>query len=189
MLGSIAANFSLAIFLAGILITQSTSVESDVRMAPGETKNVAGLEFQFKGVAPASGPNFRAEQGELDVSRNGKLIATLNPQKRKYAGNTPVQTKADIRPGLFADVYVALGESLDDKGAWAVRIYVKPFVRWIWLGGLLMMLGGFVAACDRRFRAIAGIRDSGLGIIKNNADHAGSAFPNPESPIPNPGSS
>ena len=189
MLGMIAAHFGVAIFLAGVLITESTSVESDVRMAPGETKNVAGLEFQFKGVAPASGPNFRAEQGELDVSRNGKLIATLNPQKRKYAGNTPVQTKADIRPGLFADVYVALGESLDDKGAWAVRIYVKPFVRWIWAGGLLMMLGGFVAACDRRFRAIAGIRDSGLGIRKNNADHAGSAFPNPESPIPNPGSS
>jgi cytochrome c-type biogenesis protein CcmF len=65
-----------------------------------------------------------------------------------------VQTKADIGPGLFRDLYVALGESLDDKGAWAVRIYVKPFVRWIWLGGLLMMLGGFVAATDRRFRTL-----------------------------------
>ena len=136
-------------------------VVSDVRMTPGETKTIAGLDFTFKGVAPAQGPNFRAEQGVIEVSRDGKVISTLNPQKRQYSGNAPVQTKADIQPGLFRDVYVALGESLDPStgsgqttGAWAVRIYVKPFVRWIWLGGLLMMLGGFVAATDRRFRRL-----------------------------------
>ncbi|HEX7915174.1 heme lyase CcmF/NrfE family subunit [Rudaea sp.] len=154
MLGMIAAHFGVAIFLAGVLVTEATSVESDVRMAPGETKHIAGLDFKFNGVAAAQGPNFRAQQGVIEVSRDGKIISTLNPQKRQYSGNAPVQTKADIQPGLFRDVYVALGESLDDKGAWAVRIYVKPFVRWIWLGGLLMMLGGFVAATDRRFRAL-----------------------------------
>jgi len=154
MLGMIAAHFGVAIFLAGVLVTEATSVESDVRMAPGETKHIAGLDFKFNGVAAAQGPNFRAEQGVIEVLRDGKVISTLNPQKRQYSGNTPVQTKADIEPGLFRDVYVALGESLDDKGAWAVRIYVKPFVRWIWLGGLLMMLGGFAAATDRRFRAL-----------------------------------
>jgi len=154
MLGMIAAHFGVAIFLAGVLVTEATSVESDVRMAPGETKHIAGLDFKFNGVAAAQGPNFRAEQGVIEVLHDGKVISTLNPQKRQYSGNAPAQTKADIQPGLFRDVYVALGESLDDKGAWAVRIYVKPFVRWIWLGGLLMMLGGFVAATDRRFRAL-----------------------------------
>ncbi len=154
MLGMICAHFGVAIFLAGVLVTEATSVESDLRMAPGETKNIAGIDFTFKGVAPAQGPNFRAEQGVIEVSRDGRLIATLNPQKRQYSGNAPVQTRADIRPGVFRDIYVALGESLDDKGAWAVRIYVKPFVRWIWFGGLMMMLGGFVAAADRRFRIL-----------------------------------
>jgi len=83
------------------------------------------------------------------------LITTLHPQKRAYAGGGQVQSKSDIDPGLFRDLYVALGESLDEKtGAWSIRVYVKPFVRWIWLGGLMMMLGGFVAAADRRFRAL-----------------------------------
>ena len=172
MLGMIAAHFGVAIFLAGVLITESTSVESDVRMAPGETKNVAGLDFHFRGVAAAEGPNFRAAQGVIEVSRNGQLITTLNPQKRQYAGNSPVQTKADIQPGLFRDVYVALGESLDDKGAWALRIYVKPFVRWIWLGGLLMMLGGFVAATDRRFRALPARSDESAPVSATNPSHS-----------------
>jgi cytochrome c-type biogenesis protein CcmF len=155
MLGMILAHFGVAIFLAGVLITEASSVESDLRFAPNEIKTVAGLDFHFVGVAQTQGANFVAEQGQVEVSKDGALLTTLYPQKRKYSGNSPVQTKADIGPGLFRDLYVALGESLDDKGAWAVRIYVKPFVRWIWLGGLLMMLGGFVAATDRRFRTLA----------------------------------
>ena len=90
--------------------------------------------------------------------RNGQWIATLHPQKRQYAGGGQIQTKSDIDPGLTRDLYVALGEPLDEArqgtGAWAVRVYVKPFVRWIWLGGVLMMIGGFIAAADRRFRAL-----------------------------------
>ena len=190
MFGMIAAHFGVAIFLAGVLVTEATSVESDVRMAPGETKNIAGLDFTFKGVAPAQGPNFRAEQGVIEIAHDGQPVATLHPQKRQYAGRTPVQTKADIQPGLFRDIYVALGESLDPStgsgqatGAWAVRIYVKPFVRWIWLGGLLMMLGGFIAACDRRFRAIAVSRESGIGNRKSDESPASSI---PDSPFPVP---
>ncbi len=154
MLGMIAAHFGVALFLAGVLITEAASVESDLRFAPGESKTIGGLEFQFKGVARAQGPNYIADEGTLEVRRNGALITTLHPQKRAYVGGGQVQSKSDIDPGLFRDLYVALGESLDDKGAWSVRVYVKPFVRWIWLGGLMMMLGGFVAATDRRFRAL-----------------------------------
>ena len=135
----------------------------------------------------AQGPNFSADQGTISVSRADKQVATLHPQKRIYTRNNQPQTESAIDPGLLRDVYVALGEPVGTDGAWAVRIYIKPFVRWIWLGALFMMLGGFVAACDRRFRSIAGIRDSGLGMGESTATRADPALPNPESPIPNPG--
>jgi cytochrome c-type biogenesis protein CcmF len=153
MLGMILAHFGVAVFLAGVLITEATSVESDLRFAPNETRNVGGLDFRFRGVEHTQGPNYLADEGTLEVLHDDRVIATLHPQKRKYSGGEQIQTKSDIDPGLFRDVYVALGEPLDN-GAWAVRVYVKPFVRWIWLGGLFMMFGGFVAATDRRFRAL-----------------------------------
>ena len=168
MLGMILAHFGVALFLAGVLITESTSVESDLRFAPNETKTVGGLDFRFVGVQHAQGPNYAADEGTIEVRRGEQLVATLHPQKRQYVGGGSIQTKSDIDPGLFRDVYVALGEPLDDPakpaqnptGAWAVRVYVKPFVRWIWLGGLFMMVGGFTAATDRRFRAFAQKRDA-----------------------------
>jgi cytochrome c-type biogenesis protein CcmF len=88
------------------------------------------------------------------VLKDDRVVATLHPQKRQYSRRSQVQTESAIDPGLFRDIYVALGEPIGSGGAWAVRIYVKPFVRWIWLGALFMMLGGFVAAADRRFRAL-----------------------------------
>jgi cytochrome c-type biogenesis protein CcmF len=153
MLGMILAHFGVAVFLAGVLITEATSVESDLRFAPNETRNVGGLDFRFRGVEHAQGPNYSADEGTLEVLHDDHVVATLHPQKRQYSGGEQIQTKSDIDPGLFRDLYVALGEPLDN-GAWAVRVYVKPFVRWIWLGGLFMMFGGFVAATDRRFRAL-----------------------------------
>src|SRR5262249_45587779 len=95
MLGMIFAHFGVALFLAGVLITESTSVESDVRLAPNETKNVGGLDFRFKGVDRAQGPNYLADQGTIEVSRNGALVATLYPQKRQYSGGGQIQTKSD----------------------------------------------------------------------------------------------
>ena len=151
----ILAHFGFSLFLAGVLITEATSVESDLRFAPNETKTIAGLDFRFHGVERAQGPNYLADEGTIEVLRDNRVIATLHPQKRQYSGNEQIQTKSAIDPGLFRDIYVALGEPLDPKtGAWAVRVYVKPFVRWIWMGGLFMMFGGLVAASDRRFRAL-----------------------------------
>jgi cytochrome c-type biogenesis protein CcmF len=154
MLGMILAHFGIAIFLAGVLTVEATSVEKDVKLARNETVELGGLTFRFDGVKDAKGPNFAASQGMLTVLKNGATVATLNPQKRQYSRGTQVQTESAIDPGLFRDVYVALGEPIGTDGAWAVRIYVKPFVRWIWLGALFMMLGGFVAATDRRFRTL-----------------------------------
>jgi cytochrome c-type biogenesis protein CcmF len=151
MLGMILAHFGLAVFLAGVLITESTSVERDLRFVPNETQQVGGLDFRFVGVKRVQGPNYLADQGTLEVRNGERLVTTLHPQKRQYAGQQ-MQSKSDIDGGVFRDIYVALGEPLGEQ-AWGVRIYVKPFVRWIWFGGLFMLAGGLTAASDRRFRA------------------------------------
>ncbi|HEX3894765.1 MAG TPA: heme lyase CcmF/NrfE family subunit [Rudaea sp.] len=153
MFGMICAHFGVAIFLTGVLITEATSVERDLRAAPNESVNLAGLDFRFKGVEHTQGPNYVADEGTLEVRDGDEIIAVLHPQKRAYSGGGQPQTISAIRPSLYRDLYVALGEPLDN-GAWSVRVYVKPFVRWIWLGGLCMMFGGFVAATDRRFRTL-----------------------------------
>ncbi len=153
MFGMILAHFGVAVFLAGVLITEATSVERDLRAAPKEVVEIGGLGFRFQGVQRTQGPNYIADEGTIDVLDGDSVVTTMHPQKRAYSGGGQPQTVSAIRPGLFSDLYVALGEPLDN-GAWSVRIYVKPFVRWIWLGGLCMMFGGFVAACDRRFRVL-----------------------------------
>jgi cytochrome c-type biogenesis protein CcmF len=154
MFGMILAHFGIAIFLAGVLIVEATNIEKDIKLAPNESVAIGGLTFRFDGVKSAVGPNFKADQGTLTVLKDDKIVASLNPQKRQYSRGSQVQTESAIDPGLFRDIYVALGEPIGTDGAWAVRIYIKPFVRWIWLGALFMMLGGFVAAADKRFRAL-----------------------------------
>jgi cytochrome c-type biogenesis protein CcmF len=154
MLGMICAHFGVAVFVAGVLVVEATSVEKDVRLAPNQTVTIGALDFRFDGVKEARGPNFNAQQGTLSVLKNGNVVATLHPQKRVYVRNQQPQTESAIDPGLFRDFYVALGEPVGNDGAWAVRVYVKPFVRWIWLGALFMMFGGLVAAADRRFRRL-----------------------------------
>jgi cytochrome c-type biogenesis protein CcmF len=151
MLGMILAHFGLAVFLAGVLITGATSVESDLSFAPDQTRQVGGLDFRFVGVTRVQGPNYLADQGTIEVRDGDRLVATMHPQKRQYSGQQ-MQSKSDIDGGVFRDLYVALGDPLGDK-AWGVRIYVKPFVRWIWAGGLFMLFGGLTAAADRHFRA------------------------------------
>ncbi len=154
MLGMVLAHFGVAVFVCGVLVTEATSIEKDVRLGHNETVTLGAYTFRFDGVAHTEGPNFKADQGTITVTRNDAVVAVLHPQKRQYARNAMIQTESDIDPGLTRDLYVALGEPLGDDGAWSVRVYLKPFIRWIWLGALLMMLGSFVAATDRRFRVL-----------------------------------
>jgi cytochrome c-type biogenesis protein CcmF len=154
MAGMLLAHFGVGVFLAGVLLTNALSVERDVRMSPGQTSSIGGYDFRFDGVQHTTGPNWQGDQGTVTVMRSGREIAVMHPQKRTYTRGQ-VQTESAINPGLFRDLYVALGEPMDrtqPEGAWALRLYDKPFVRWIWAGGLFMMLGGFFAAADRRFR-------------------------------------
>jgi len=122
-----------------------------VRMGPGQEIMLADYLFRFDGVAAHEGPNYSAQRGTIHVSRDGKEIALLHPEKRTYRVQTRPMTEAGIDAGLFRDIYVSLGESLDG-GDWALRLYYKPMVRWIWLGGLLMGFGGLLAASDPRYR-------------------------------------
>ncbi|KRE92450.1 cytochrome C biogenesis protein [Frateuria sp. Soil773] len=154
MAGMLLAHFGVGVFLVGVLLSESLSVTRDVRMAPGETQTIGSYQFRFDGVHASRGPNWHAEQGVVTVTRDGKPVAVMHPQKRTYLRGQ-VQTESAIDPGITRDLYVALGEPMDPaklEGAWALRLYHKPFVRWIWAGGLFMMLGGFASAADRRFR-------------------------------------
>ena len=151
MWGMVLAHLGLAVFVVGALLVEAQNVQREVALKPDQALELGRYAFRFEGVDQLRGPNYLADRGHVQVLRDGRPLALLHPEKRAYASGGQVMTEAGIRPGLAADVYVALGESLGD-GAWAVRVHVKPFVRWIWGGAALMALGGLVAAGDRRFR-------------------------------------
>jgi cytochrome c-type biogenesis protein CcmF len=155
MAGMLLAHLGVGVFVAGVLLSESLSVTRDVRMAPGETQHIGNYDFRFDGVHHTTGPNWTADQGVVTVTRNGSETTVMHPQKRTYPRGQ-VQTESAVDAGVTRDLYVALGEPMDAndiEGAWALRLYYKPFIRWIWCGGLLMMLGGFVSAGAKRLRA------------------------------------
>jgi cytochrome c-type biogenesis protein CcmF len=162
------AHFGLAVFVVGVTLVSNYQEERDVRMEPGDTVNVGNHQFKFLGVRASEGPNYQAWVGSFELYRHGRLLRTLHPEKRNYGMGTMPMTEAAIDVGLTRDLYVSLGEPLTadkENGAWAVRVYFKPFVDWIWGGALLMALGGFIAISDRRYRlsvkravALAGAR-------------------------------
>jgi cytochrome c-type biogenesis protein CcmF len=151
--GMCLAHFGIGVFLIGAALSSTVSSEKHLRMNPGDVFEMASYEFEFAGTHVVKGPNYMADQGEFTVYHAGEPKTKLYPQKRRYLMGGQVMTEAAIDPGLTRDLYVSLGEPLDDEGkSWAVRIYHKPFVRLIWLGALFMMTGGLLAATDRRYR-------------------------------------
>jgi cytochrome c-type biogenesis protein CcmF len=146
------AHLGVGVFIIGITMVSNFGVEEDVRMSPGSVQVAAGYRFQFEGVTQVPGPNYQASQGHFLVFKGDKQVTELWPQKRKYVSGGMPMTEAAIDAGLTRDLYVSLGEPVGNEGDWAVRIYYKPYVRWIWLGGVLMALGGLLALTDRRYR-------------------------------------
>ena len=149
------AHLGIAVFVVGVTMVSSFQDEKDVKMAPGESVDVAGYHFTFNGVKAVEGPNYVAAQGDFDLSVNGKFMLKMTPEKRNYHSSQMPMTEAAIDAGFLRDVYVSLGEPIDrDKpeAEWAVRVYYKPFVDWIWGGCLLMACGGLLAMLDRRYR-------------------------------------
>jgi cytochrome c-type biogenesis protein CcmF len=151
--GMMCAHLGIAVFIFGVTMVKTYEIERDVKMGPGDTTEVAGYTFTFKGDRAFDGPNYRAWQGLLEVTRDGKPITILRPEKRIYRVQQNPMTEAAINAGLTRDLYVSLGEPIENSTAWIVRVYVKPFVDWIWFGCLFMAFGGILAASDKRYRA------------------------------------
>ena len=147
--GMILAHMGIAVFALGATVTTQYGVEKDLKLSIGERITIEGYEFKFNGAEKFTGANYKGYRGDIEFSTKGEAVRTLRPEKRMYSTGMPM-TEAAIHPTLYRDIYVALGEKLDE-GSWSVRIYYKPLIRLIWLGGLLIMLGGFLAAMDKRY--------------------------------------
>ena len=149
--GMTLAHIGLGIWALGVSGVISFGDEKDVRLARGAETEIGGYTFRFVEEGDQAGPNYTAQQGTVAVERNGKSVATLYPQKRLYASQGTVITQSSIDTGLLRDLYVSLGEGYDD-GSWSLRVYYKPVIRMIWLGGVFMFFGGLLAASDKRYR-------------------------------------
>ena len=132
-------------------LVKGYEVEKDVRMQQGDTVQVGDYTFRLDGITDVAGPNYDAKRGAISVSKDGKNVRTMFPEKRFYQVQQMPMTEAAIDTGLTRDLYVALGEPVDG-GAWVVRIYLKPFIDWIWGGAFIMALGGILAMSDKRYR-------------------------------------
>jgi len=150
------AHLGIAVITVGITMVKSYEVERDVRMGLNDTVSIENYSFELVGVSEVAGPNYRAIRGEVNVSKDQKPLEVLHPEKRKYFSSAMPMTEAAIDSGLFRDLYVSLGESIEgEKPQWSVRVFYKPFVSWIWYGAILMVLGGLLAVSDRRYRKSA----------------------------------
>jgi cytochrome c-type biogenesis protein CcmF len=150
-IGMQVAHLGIAVFVIGVTMVGAYQEEKDVRMSAGETVSVGGYQIQLQDVNVVPGPNYQAMRGTFLLSKNGNFQTTLYPEKRNYFSSSMPMTEAAIDVGLTRDIYVSLGEVLPDR-SWAVRVYYKPFVDWIWGGCLFMALGGVLAISDRRYR-------------------------------------
>ncbi len=147
------AHFGMAVLVIGITGVKCYEVELDVRMQIGDVVTIAPYTFRLNSLDEVRGPNYKAVRADVQVLRNDKIIEILQPEKRRYFSSAMAMTEAGIDSGFMRDLYVSLGEPLDDaRTEWSMRVYYKPFVPWLWGGVLLMVLGGLLAALDRRYR-------------------------------------
>lgn len=149
--GMVLAHLGVAMTVFGIAFSQNFSIEKDVRMNVGDSVNILDYQFTFKGIRDSNGANYIGGTADIEIHRNGTYEATLHAEKRFYNVSKMGMTEAAIDWGFTRDLYAALGERLED-GSWGVRLYYKPFIRWIWLGGVFMALGGLLCMLDKRYR-------------------------------------
>jgi cytochrome c-type biogenesis protein CcmF len=144
-------HIGIAFVIASVTLTSAYSVERSVSMKPGETASLNEYTYRFEGVKEIRGPNYSGHAGVVTVLKENKTVTSLYAEKRMYDIGMQFMTEAAIDDGFFRDLYLALGEQLSG-GAWSLRIYHKPYVRWMWLGGILISLAGFMVVADKRYR-------------------------------------
>ena len=149
--GTAIAHAALGITVAGITASSAWQTERIQVMRPGDTVDLAGYAVTFKDAGTVQGPNYTALRGTFEVTRNGKPVATLHPEKRNYPAERSSTTEAAIHTTIMSDLYAVLGDA-DGKGGWATRLYHNPLVPWIWAGAIFMAFGGVVSLSDRRLR-------------------------------------
>ncbi|RFU49015.1 heme lyase CcmF/NrfE family subunit [Paraburkholderia sp. DHOC27] len=147
------AHAGIGVFIVGVTLVKGYESERDAPLRVGESMDVGAYRFRFDGVRDVMGPNYRATRASVEVSRDGARVTTLYPEKRLFLVEKTPMTEAAIDHGLWRDLYVAMGEPIGG-GAWTLRVQIKPFVRWIWAGCLLMAAGALLAASDRRYRVL-----------------------------------
>jgi len=152
--GMLLAHFGVAVFVTGVTLVKGYDSERDVRMEAGDIVELGGYTFRLDGVRDVQGPNYVAARAQIQVTRNGRPVTTLYPEKRIYTVQNMPMTEAAIDTGFTRDLYVSLGDAVSAT-AWLVKVQHKPFIDWIWGGCLLMALGGALAASDRRYRVAA----------------------------------
>ena len=150
-MGMLIAHLGIAVSVVGGTMVSNYSLEKSVRMGPGISQELAGYKFNYIETLNVVGPNYTAQQGQIEVTHNGDYVTLLKPDRRQYNVRTMDMTEAGIDWGLFRDLYVTMGDPLS-RTQFAVRLNYKPFVRWLWFGSIFMMVGGFFAASDKRYR-------------------------------------
>ena len=150
-LGMCLAHFGVGVFILGATVVSAYTVETDVPARAGDRFELGGYEIVFRGVRPVEGPNYVAQEGEFELRKDGRVVNVLASQQRTYNVQQSAMTEAAIDTRLGRDVFIALSKPLGDD-AWALHMQVKPLIRFLWVGALLMALGGLVAITDRRYR-------------------------------------
>ncbi|NRA85426.1 MAG: heme lyase NrfEFG subunit NrfE, partial [Gammaproteobacteria bacterium] len=150
--GMVVSHMGIAVGIIGVTMVSHYETQLDIRMDLGSKVELSGYEFVFDGMKDVHGPNFTAKQGQFRVFEDGKQITLLQPERRIYRVQTMGMTEAGIHSTITRDLFVALGDPLDN-GAWAVRVYVKPFINLLWIAGALVAFGGFICMTDRRYRS------------------------------------
>lgn len=152
------AHFGVVVLMTGAVLTSNFSNEKSVLLAPGESIEIDEYVFQFNGTVPVTGPNFVGDEASFNVTKNGNAVGELHPQRRVYIASGTPSTEMAIDAGFLRDLFITLGET-KQGGTWSMTIYIKPFIRWVWLGAILMAFGGILAAADKRYRVLRVRRD------------------------------
>ncbi|MEO0444385.1 MAG: cytochrome c-type biogenesis CcmF C-terminal domain-containing protein [Pseudomonadota bacterium] len=160
--GMVCAHIGVAVTVLGTCLNTIYNDQRDLRMEVGETVAIGAYEYRFAALEEVNGPNYIAQRAYIEVFADGQKISELKPEKRRYFSTDDIMTEAAIDSSAFGDLFIAMGEALEpgESGAvaWAIRIHDKPFIPWIWLGSILMALGGFLAISDKRYRLKKAVR-------------------------------